>query len=61
MFVSATDFKKSMTKVYARKKPTSLGVKAISGSARQLRTWYFVIGAAATLLSAVGIFSLLNS
>ena len=61
MFVSATDFKGWMTKAYARKKSTSLGVKAISGSVGQLRIGYFALGAVATLLVVVGIISLLNS
>lgn len=58
MFVAITDLQGIMTKIYATKKPMSFGVEAISGSARQLRIWYFLIGALAALISAGGIVSL---
>lgn len=61
MFVAITDINGIMTKVFATKKPMSLGIKAISGSVRQLRFWYFLMGALAVLLSVVGIISLANT
>ena len=61
MFVASTDFKGLMTNLFATKKPVSFGVKAIAGSVRQLRGWYFLMGALATLIGTVGIFALLNA
>ena len=60
MFVAVTDYKGALTKNFSSKRPLSLGLKAISGTVRQLRAWYFVVGALGCVISVLGLIALLR-
>jgi hypothetical protein len=55
VFFSITDYRGTMTRLFATKKKTSLGFKAISVNARQMRVWYLILGLLLCIIGTLGL------